>query len=127
MRLVLIRHAEAASGEPDELRALTSEGHEQAKRLGDKLRGDGLWPDAVLSSPLLRARETASSLGFGAAEPHDALAPGATVEDVRAAVEGRGDTVIVIGHQPDCSEIASALGAGPEPKFPPAGVHVLEL
>jgi len=118
MRLVLIRHAEAASGEPDELRALTSEGHEQAKRLGDKLRGDGLWPDAVLSSPLLRARETASSLGF---------APGATVEDVRAAVEGRGDTVIVIGHQPDCSEIASALGAGPEPKFPPAGVHVLEL
>jgi len=46
---------------------------------------------------------------------------------VRAAVEGRGDTVIVIGHQPDCSEIASALGAGPEPKFPPAGVHVLEL
>jgi phosphohistidine phosphatase len=127
VRLVLVRHAEAASGEPDELRPLTPAGHAQARALGDKLRGDGLWPDAVLSSPLLRARETATGLGFGAAEPHDALAPGATVEDVRAAVEGRGETVIVVGHQPDCGEIASALGTGPEPKFPPAGVHVLEL
>lgn len=127
MRLVLIRHAEAASGEPDELRALTPEGHEQARRLGDKLRADGLWPNAVLSSPLLRARETASGLGFGDSEPHDALAPGATVDDIRAVVEGRGETVIVVGHQPDCSEIAAALGAGPDPAFPAAGVHVLEL
>ena len=127
MRLVLIRHAEAASGEPDELRALTPAGHEQARRLGGKLRAEGLEPDAVLSSPLLRARETASGLGLGAPEPHDALAPGATVEDVRAAVEGRGEIVVVVGHQPDCSQIASALGAGPEPEFPPAGVRVLEL
>jgi phosphohistidine phosphatase len=127
MRLVLIRHAEAAPGDPDELRALTPEGHEQAKLLGTKLRADGLRPDAVLASPLLRARETASDLGFGEPEPHDALAPGATVDDVRAAVEGRGEIVVVVGHQPDCSEIAAALGAGPEPEFRPAGVHVLEL
>jgi phosphohistidine phosphatase len=127
VRLVLIRHAEAAPGTPDELRALTPEGHEQSRRLGEQLRADGIEPDAVLSSPLLRARETASDLGFGPAEPLDELAPGATLDDVRAAVAGRGDTVVVVGHQPDCGEIAAALTGGPEPKFPPAGVHVLEL
>ena len=127
MRLVLIRHADAAPGEPDELRALTPEGHEQARRLGEQLHADGIEPDAVLSSPLLRARETASDLGFGSAEPVEGLGPGATEEDVRAAVAGRGETVIIVGHQPDCGRIAAALSGGEEPKFPPAGVQILEL
>ena len=127
MRLVLIRHADAAPGSPDELRALTPEGHEQARRLGEQLRADGIEPDAVLSSPLLRARETAGDLGFGPPEPLDELAPGATADDVRAAVADRGETVVVVGHQPDCGQIAAALSGGPEPAFPPAGVHVFEL
>jgi phosphohistidine phosphatase len=127
VKLVLVRHAEAAPGTPDELRALTPEGHEQARRLGDQLRADGIEPDAVLSSPLLRARETASDLGFGPPEAFDALAPGATEEDVRAAVADRGETVVVVGHQPDCGRIAAALTGAAEPAFPPAGAHVLEL
>jgi phosphohistidine phosphatase len=127
VRLVLVRHAEAAPGSPDELRTLTPEGHEQARTLGDRLRTDGIEPDAVLSSPLLRARETASDLGFGAPEPREELAPGATADGVRAVITGRGETVVVVGHQPDCGEIAAALSGGPEPAFPPAGVHVLEL
>jgi phosphohistidine phosphatase len=127
MRLVLVRHAEAAPGTPDELRTLTPEGHEQARRLGDQLRADGIEPDAVLSSPLLRARETASDLGFGPSEALDELAPGATAESVRAAVADRGETVVVVGHQPDCGRIAAALSGGAEPEFPPAGAHVLEL
>jgi phosphohistidine phosphatase len=127
MRLVLVRHAEAAPGTPDELRALTREGHEQARRLGDQLRADGIEPDAVLSSPLIRARETASDLGFGAPEALDELAPGATEESVRAAVADRGETVVVVAHQPDCGQIAAALSGGDEPAFPPAGAHVFEL
>jgi phosphohistidine phosphatase len=127
MRLVLIRHADAAPGSPDELRALTPEGHEQARKLGDRLRADGVEPDAVLSSPLLRAQETARELGFGEPEPHDALAPGATAAGVRAAVAERGETVVVVGHQPDCGQIAAALADGEELAFPPAGVHLLEL
>jgi phosphohistidine phosphatase SixA len=53
MRLVLIRHAEAVPGSPDELRALTPEGREQARRLGEP-------------------------------ETREALAPGATAEDILA-------------------------------------------
>lgn len=127
MKLVLVRHAEAAPGNPDELRTLTDEGREQARRLGEQLRADGIEPDAVLSSPLLRARETAAALGFGEPEPVEELSPGATVVDVKAAMAGRGETVVVVGHQPDCSQIAAALTGGPEPAFPPGGMVAIDL
>jgi phosphohistidine phosphatase len=127
MKVVLVRHAEAAPGDPDELRALTPTGHEQARRLGEQLRADGIEPDAVLSSPLLRARETAAELGFGEPEPRDELGPGATADDVRAVVEGRGETVLVVGHQPDCSRITAALRGGAEPPFPTASAQIIEL
>jgi len=81
----------------------------------------------VLSSPLLRARETAADLGFGEPEPLEQLSPGATAEDVRAVVEGRGETVVVVGHQPDCGRITAALRGGDEPPFPPAGVQIVQL
>jgi phosphohistidine phosphatase len=127
MRLVLVRHAEAAPGEPDELRTLTPTGLQQAQDLGERLRAEGIEPDSVLTSPLLRARETATALGFG--EPHalDGLAPGATAEDVRAAIADRGDTVVVVGHQPDCSLITATLRGGAKPPFPPAGAQIIEL
>jgi phosphohistidine phosphatase len=129
VRLYLVRHAQAASGEPDDLRPLTPEGREQARALGERLRDDDARPDAVLTSPLLRARETGGELARAfelEAEPDERLAPGASVEDVRAVVEGRGERVVVVGHQPDCSQIAAAL-TGSEPAFPPGGLAVLEL
>ena len=130
MRLYLVRHAEAAPGTPDELRTLTPEGREQARQLGERLRGEGVVADAVLTSPLLRARETGTELARPSgldSEPDERLAPGATAEDVKAAAEGRGETVVVVGHQPDCSRIAAALTGGPEPDFPPAGMFAIEL
>jgi phosphohistidine phosphatase len=127
MRLVIVRHAEAAPGSPDELRALTPEGGEQARDLGRRLREELGRVDAVLCSPLLRARQTADALGLGAAEPDERLAPGASADDVRDAVAGRGETVVVVGHQPDCGQIVAALGDGEEPRFPPAGAYVVAL
>ena len=124
MRLVIVRHAEAAPGDPDELRPLTPAGREQARALATELRDRGVTADAVVTSPLLRARETAALLGEP--EIEDNLAPGATPEDMREAATGRGNTVIVVGHQPDCSEAVLAL-AGREVSFPPAGYHEVEL
>ncbi|HET7568739.1 MAG TPA: histidine phosphatase family protein [Gaiellaceae bacterium] len=127
MRLLVVRHAEAAPGDPDELRPLTPRGREQARELGARLRGEGLVPDAVLTSPLLRARETAAALELGPPAVDERLAPGATPAGVREAAGGRGETVLVVGHQPDCGRIAAALSGGPEPAFPPCGVAVVEL
>jgi phosphohistidine phosphatase len=130
MRLYLVRHAEAAPGEPDELRPLTSEGREQARALGRRLRNEDASPSIVLTSPLLRARETGAELAKALdveTEPEQVLAPGAGVDDVRAAIEGRGEQVVVVGHQPDCGQIAAALTGGPEPSFPAGGLVVLDL
>jgi len=130
VRLYLVRHAAAAPGEPDELRPLTPEGRAQARALGERLRGEGLQADAVLTSPLLRARETGEELArqlTAAAEPDERLAPGADVKDLRAAVEGRGENVVAVAHQPDCGQIAAELTGGPEPAFPAGGLVVIEL
>jgi phosphohistidine phosphatase len=130
MRLYLVRHAEAAPGEPDELRSLTQEGREQARALGQRLRDDDAEPAVILTSPLLRARETGDELARALgveSEPDERLAPGANLDGVRAAVEGRGDQVVAVGHQPDCGQIAAALTGGPEPRFPAGGLVVLEL
>jgi phosphohistidine phosphatase len=130
VRLFLVRHAEAGPGEPDELRTLTPHGRRQAQELGKRFVRREIRLEAVLSSPLLRARQTADAIAAGTgitAEPDERLAPGATVDDVRAAVAGRGETVVVVGHQPDCGQIASAINGGPVPEFPAAGVRELEL
>jgi phosphohistidine phosphatase SixA len=127
VRLILVRHAEAAPGEPDDLRPLTSEGRETARALAERLAAAA--PDAVVSSPLLRARETAQPIAQAAGldpETDERLAPGATADDLRAAVAGRGETVVAVGHQPDCSGIVLEL-SGREVPFPPGGVQELEL
>jgi len=126
MRILIVRHAEAAPGEPDELRPLTPVGRKQAHELGRRLRAAGFAPDAVVTSPLLRARETAAALALGEPAVDERLAPGASPDDVRDAASGRGDTVLVVGHQPDCSRAVLAL-AGIEVRFPPAGSYELEL
>ena len=127
MRIYLVRHAEAEPGEPDELRTLTPAGRDRARELGRSLREQGLEPDAVVSSPLLRARETARALGLGEPQVDERLAPGATPLDVREAAAGRGETVLVVGHQPDCGRAVAALTGGVEPAFPPCGHALVEL
>ena len=127
MRLFVVRHAEAAPGDPDELRPLTDAGRAAARALGDRLAEHEL--DAVLSSPLLRARETADAIARAAglvAEPDERLAPGADADSVREVVAGRGETVVTVGHQPDCSEIVLAL-SGERVSFEPGAVHEVSL
>jgi phosphohistidine phosphatase len=130
VRLFIVRHAKAAGGEPDEVRPLTGEGREQARDLGKRFAADGIRPDAILTSPLLRARETADEIGHAVGvepEADDRLAPGADADAVREATAGRGDVVVIVGHQPDCGRIAGELSGGPEPAFPTAGVVAVEL
>ena len=128
MRLILVRHAHASPGTPDDLRTLSAEGREQARELADRLAAET--PEIVLSSPLLRARETADAIARAAGAPlrvDERLAPGATADTVLEAAVDAGGTVVAVGHQPDCSEIAMELGGGPNPGFPPAGFVELEL
>ena len=129
MRLYLCRHAEATSGEPDELRELTPLGVQQAQELGERLAALGDPPQLVLTSPLRRARQTAAEIERALGVPvriGEELAPGATIDTLMRAIDGEQGPVAVVGHQPDCSEIAYAV-IGRDPGFPVAGMVVLEL
>ncbi|HEX6762957.1 MAG TPA: histidine phosphatase family protein [Gaiellaceae bacterium] len=110
MRVLLVRHADAAPGTPDDTRPLTPDGRSAARALGDRLRAEHV--DAVVSSPLLRARETADAVARASgveATVHEGLAPGATASSLRDAVAGHGETVVAVGHQPDCGDIVEEL------------------
>jgi phosphohistidine phosphatase len=129
MLVFLVRHAHADQGEPDELRPLSERGRDEARALATQLAGHDDPPAVVITSPLLRARQTAEQIGqeTGAAVRIDErLAPGATAELLRQSVDGEDGPVAVVGHQPDFSEIAFEL-TGRDPGFPTGGVAEIEL
>lgn len=129
MLLFLVRHAHADQGEPDELRALSERGRTEAKALAKQLAAHNAGPDLVLTSPLLRARETAKAIADKAGidvRVDERLAPGTTVELLREAVQGEEGPIAVVGHQPDLSEVAFEL-TGRDPGFPTGGVVEIEL
>jgi len=79
MRVTLIRHAEAGDDAPrDEARALTLQGRGDSRRLGRALCRHGVGFDLMVSSPLVRAVQTAETLA-GSLENYfkraDAVAP----------------------------------------------------
>jgi phosphohistidine phosphatase len=101
--LWLLRHAEAADGEPDDERPLTERGIAQAEAVGRALAHLGVEIDACLSSPKLRAVQTAER----ACEPlglEVGVEPALAGEpfDVRELVAGLGD-VLLVGHDPSFS------------------------
>ena len=101
--LWLLRHAEAADGFPDDERPLTERGITQAQNAGRALERLEVQLDACLSSPKLRALQTAqhacAPLGVEVTvEPRLAGEP----FDVADLVAGLGD-VLIVGHDPSFS------------------------
>ena len=125
----LVRHAHSDPGDPDELRPLSSRGAQEAIELAARLAEHSTPPALVVTSPLARARETAEAIAQATGvelRMDDALAPGATAESLREAVEDAAGPVACVGHQPDCSEIVLEL-TGRDPGFRTAGVFELDL
>jgi phosphohistidine phosphatase len=112
MILYLLRHGEAERPFPgleDAVRALTPEGVARLERQAAALARSGLRVDRVLTSPLVRARQTAalvaSALGTPVAE-EGLLRPRCTLEEVTEMVAraGAGEHLLCVGHEPDLSE-----------------------
>ncbi len=129
MLVFLVRHAHSDPGDPDDLRPLSARGRDEARALAESLARHPTPPRFVLSSPLLRATETAEAIAeAGSAELQidETLAPGTTLERLADAVAGVEGPVAAVCHQPDCSEIALEL-TGNDPGFPPGGVAELSM
>jgi phosphohistidine phosphatase len=125
LRVFIMRHGPAHEAGPawpdDRLRPLTDAGRKDTKQAARGLRAldAGKEVRAVLSSPLVRARETAelaaAEIGFsGELRITEALAPGfakkALAREIDAAAGGEG--VLVVGHEPDMGEFVSWLLTG---------------
>jgi phosphohistidine phosphatase len=129
MLVFLVRHAHAEKGDLDELRPLSERGRDETRALAKQLAGHDARPKLVLTSPLLRARQTSEAIANEAGievRVDERLAPGATAELLRQAVRGEEGPVAVVGHQPDLSEIAFEL-TGADPGFPTGGVAEVVL
>jgi phosphohistidine phosphatase len=129
MLLFLVRHGHAEQGDPDELRPLSERGREEARATAAQLAGHPTPPAVVLTSPLLRARQTAEQIAQAAGvelQVDDRLAPGLTAEVLLTTLDRKDGPVAVVGHQPDFSEVAFEL-TGADPGFPTGGVAEVEL
>ncbi len=118
MLLDLLRHADAgdpmAWDGPDATRPLSDKGRKQSKRLGEHLATLGYKPDAVITSPKLRAEQTAEILAklVGAkVTVDDRLADSLDLKKVDGILDDAGHAahVVLVGHDPDFSELLSVL------------------
>jgi phosphohistidine phosphatase len=108
-----LRHGEAESSASDDAsRKLTEKGRRQAENAGKALATMGIELDACLTSPKVRARDTAEvacrELGVDAEET-DALRGGEF--DAEELAAGRGE-VLLVGHEPDMHRAIQAVTGG---------------
>lgn len=138
--LVIVRHGEAAEGEPGELdgeRPLTPRGQEMAVQVGRWLAASGVDADRVIASPAVRSRETTRHLVLGIGYPFSKVrwvdsVYGASVQALLQIVrdQGRGARrVVLVGHNPGLEDLAGRLvGRGEAPKrLPPGGALRLQV
>lgn len=122
MMLYVVRHAiaeDAPAGGDDAARRLTPGGRRRMQGIVRGLRALGVEPDVIITSPLVRAVETARLVVAGlrnAPEPRelDALASDVPPADTLKALRlvGRSQHVLIVGHEPNLSSVLSLLLTG---------------
>jgi phosphohistidine phosphatase len=128
MRITCLRHGVAQDRDdpespPDPDRQLTRKGAGRTREVARGLRALGVEPGVILTSPYLRAVQTAAiaahGLGFdeGRVVQTEALLPDGDPKQVFAELlEIEADEVLLVGHAPNLDEVlAFALGGGREP------------
>ena len=119
MELYVVRHGiaeDGGEGMSDASRALTGKGRRRFQKTARAFGKRGNRLDLILTSPLVRAVQTAESLA-GAADPEEVavleeLDPRIDVETLRTAVArraGKVESVAVVGHEPQLSSLLAAL------------------
>ena len=124
--LWLLRHGDAADGSPDAERPLTKKGEKQSRAAGRALAALGVKIDACLTSPKVRAAETArlACQELGIEPQHEPKLAGGPF-DPEALAAGLGDDVLLVGHDPDFSMAVHAL-TGAQVRMKKGGLAAVE-
>src|SRR4051812_24782322 len=115
MELYFLRHADAGDYDSkkypdDSKRPLTEEGFEKTRLSAKAMKKAGFWFDRVISSPFVRARQTAETVlktlkWDGKLELYDGLKPEAGFEHFSKILNqlDEKDSVLFVGHNPSIS------------------------
>ncbi len=122
MVVYFLRHADAEPDvAPDFNRRLTPKGLEQAEKVGKFLARFGLLPDVIISSPVVRAWQTARIVAqkLGEAEVNEGrwlacgMDPESCLEQLRPYIKNA--SILLVGHEPDFGEAIASLIGLPDP------------
>ena len=119
MRLYLVQHAEALTSQQDPARPLSEQGRRQLRKIASFIKDLNLRVDYLWHSNKLRAAQTAESLAKvinveKAVSQRSGLGPNDDVKAIRdELVSSRGD-IMIVGHLPFLSKLASLLLTGCE-------------
>ncbi|MEO8379766.1 MAG: histidine phosphatase family protein [Acidobacteriota bacterium] len=116
--IVLLRHGiaeDSSADKKDEERALTAQGHARMKEIARGLRLALPKVEAIYTSPLLRAVQTALWVSKGyrsrvSVTNTDAIVPGAPAKDFLSLLASiKESRVVIVGHEPNLSANLRAL------------------
>jgi phosphohistidine phosphatase len=133
MKIYFFRHGEADWpdwNKPDDERPLTKAGKKEVRKVAEFLASLGVCLDDILTSPLPRAAQTAEI----AAEElktrcreEKLLVPGfSVIELARLLKKYPGESLMLVGHEPDFTKTISALTGG-SLKLSKAGVALVDI
>ena len=127
MKLYLVRHAiaeeiDTLEYEDDSLRPLTEKGRDKMKKIAEALKKLGVEPDLIVSSPYVRASQTAAILAKVLKYKEEltyteTLVPMGEPENVIGEINEKFsvDELMLVGHEPNLSSLAGILlGGSPE-------------
>ncbi len=134
MRLYLVQHGEAKSKEEDPSRPLTDRGVRDVKRVAEFIARANVKVSLIVHSSKLRARQTAEiiakELEVERMEESEALNPLADPKIWASKLEERKEDLMLVGHLPHLSKLASLLITGREEeevvRFTMGGIFCLE-
>jgi phosphohistidine phosphatase len=117
VRLHLLRHAHAGDAFEwdgnDDLRPLTQKGRRQSERLGRFLNQHGIRPDVIVSSPKVRALQTAEIVAAEldmTVRTDASLGEGFGQRELWGLLDGLGAREpMIVGHDPDLSSLLAYL------------------
>ena len=117
MTLYLVRHGEAEDGADDAARPLTRDGRKEVKATARVGRDAGVEPARILHSGRRRALETAevwveTLKSSVAVEEYPGLHPMSDPREAAAFLEMTDESVMIVGHLPYLSRLASLLVTG---------------
>ena len=124
MKIYLIRHSNAVDPgtpgyEDDSLRPLTEKGHDKMKTIASALKELDVQPDLIVSSPYIRARQTAEILAKVLKYKQelvfsDTLVPMGNADNIIGEINEKYsvDELVLVGHEPCFSTLISTLTVG---------------